>query len=442
MLTKEDCKKLIARTMEASKAEAVSMSISDRDTTHIRFARNGPTTSGANSVPSLSLTSSFGKRSGSVTINQFDTESLVAGLRRSESMARLAPEDPEHMPGLEPTQYAKIEAYDEATAQEGHEVMAAGVSRCIQEAQAAGLTAAGFSESSAGVSCIANSRGLFGFHPSTHASLSETARTKDGTGSGWASSVGHRAGDVDYANTSRIALEKGQASAGVQPLPPGEYPTILEPACVANMVQLLTGAMDARRADEGRSFFSTPKGTRLGEQLFDKKIHITSDPSDLRVPSRPWGSESLPVKARSWIDEGRAATLRSSRYWAQKKGSEAISRPMNTIMKGGSGSLLDLIRSTKRAVLVTSIWYIRSVDPQSLLHTGLTRDGVFWIEDGKIKHPITNFRWNESPIAVFKKVEEMSESVRVSPRGSRSGGFLAPALRVSGFQFSSVSEAV
>jgi predicted Zn-dependent protease len=115
---------------------------------------------------------------------------------------------------------------------------------------------------------------------------------------------------------------------------------------------------------------------------------------------------------------------------------------MNTIMRGGSGNLQDLIRSTKRGVLVTSIWYIRSVDPRSLLHTGLTRDGVFWIEDGKIKHPVTNFRWNESPIAVFKKVEEMSEAIRVSPRGSRSGSYVVPALRVSGFQFSSVSEAV
>jgi predicted Zn-dependent protease len=321
-------------------------------------------------------------------------------------------------------------------------VLASGVSRCIKEAQAAGLTAAGYTESSAGVGCIANSKGLFGFHPSTNASLSETARTKDGAGSGWASSVGHRVSDIDYAATSKIAIGKGKASAGAQSMPPGEYPTILEPSCVANMVGLLTGAMDARRADEGRSFFSTPKGTRLGEKLFDPRIHISSDPTDPRVPSRPWGSESLPVAAQTWIDQGRAATLRSSRYWAQKKGGAPISRPMNTIMKGGSGSLLDLIRSTKKAVLVTSIWYIRSVDPQSLLHTGLTRDGVFWIEDGKIKHPLTNFRWNESPISVFKKVEEMSEAVRVSPRGSRSGSYFVPAMRVSGFQFSSVSEAV
>jgi predicted Zn-dependent protease len=442
MLTKDECKDLVGRALKESKADELSLSISDRETTHIRFARNGPTTSGANSVPRLTLTSSFGKRSGSVSINQFDTASLTSALRRSEDMARLAPEDPEHMPGLAGQDYAEVAAYDVATATDGHAVLAAGVSRCIKEAQAAGLTAAGYTESSAGVSCIANSKGLFGFHPSTHASLSETARTNDGTGSGWASSVGHRVSDIDYATTSKIALDKGRSSAGVQEMPPGEYPTILEPSCVANMVQLLTGSMDARRADEGRSFFSTPKGTRLGEKLFDPRIHITSDPTDARVPSRSWGTESLPVQARTWIDQGRAATLRSSRYWAEKKGGEPISRPMNTIMNGGSGSLQDLIRSTKKAVLVTSIWYIRSVDPQSLLHTGLTRDGVFWIEDGKIKHPLTNFRWNESPIAVFKKVEEMSEPMRVSPRGSRSGSYFVPAMRVSGFQFSSVSEAV
>jgi predicted Zn-dependent protease len=320
--------------------------------------------------------------------------------------------------------------------------MAGGVSSCIKDAKEAGLVAAGYTESSAGVSCIANSRGLFGYHPWTHASLSETARTKDGAGSGWGSSVGHRIADIDYQGVSKTALAKGKLSAGARPLPPGNYPTILEPACVANMVRLLVGAMNARRADEGRSYFSTPKGTRLGEQLFSKKIHITSDPADLRVPSQPWGSESLPVHPRAWIDHGKAATLSRSRFWAQKKGAEAISRPMNTIMKGGTGSLEDLIKSTKKGVLVTSIWYIRSVDPQSLLHTGLTRDGVFWVEDGEIKYPLTNFRWNESPVAVFKKVEEMSQSVRVSPRGSRSGGYFVPAMRVSGFQFSSVSEAV
>lgn len=442
MLSKDECKLLVKEAIAGSKADELKVSIRDRDTTHIRFARNGPTTSGANSVPSVSLTSSFGKRSGSVTINQFDSKNLEAGLRRSEEMAKLAPEDPEHMPGLPETEYAPVAAYDQATAAEGHSVMAKGVSHCIKEAQAAGLTAAGYSESSAGVSCIANSKGLFGFHPSTSASLSETARTKDGAGSGWASSVGHRASEIDYATTSRVALAKGKASAGAQALPPGEYPAILEPACVANMVQLLLGSMDARRADEGRSYFSTPKGTRLGEQIFDKRIHIHSDPKDSRVPSRPWGSESLPLQARNWIEEGRANTLQSSRYWSQKNGGEAISRPMNTIMRGGKGSVDDLIRSTKRGVLVTSIWYIRSVDPRSLLHTGLTRDGVFWIEDGEIRHPLTNFRWNESPIAVFKKVEEMSEATRVSPRGSRSGSYHVPALRVSGFQFSSVSEAV
>ncbi len=442
MLNKEECKALVARVLEKSKADEARVSLNDRDTTHIRFARNGPTTSGVNSVPSLSITSSFGKRSGTASINQFDEESLIATIRRSEEMARLAPEDPEHMPGLGEVNYASIDAFDDATAQDGHAALASGVSHCIKEAKSAGLTAAGFVESSAGVSCIANSSGLFGFHPSTHASLSETARTSDGTGSGWASSVGHRISQVDFETTSSTALEKGRSSAGAKTIPPGEYPTILEPACVANMVQLLTRAMDARRADEGRSFFSTPKGNRLGEKLFDKKIHLHSDPTDLRVPSRPWGSESIPLKPRVWIDQGRAATLRSSRYWAKKQGREAISSPMNMIMKGGSGSLLDLIRATKKAVLVTSIWYIRSVDPQSLLHTGLTRDGVFWVEDGVIKHPITNFRWNESPVAVFKKVEEMSEAVRVSPRGSRSGTYVVPALRVSGFQFSSVSEAV
>lgn len=442
MRTQEECKTLAGQVASFSKADEVSLSLTDTESSHIRFARNGPTTSGASSSPSLTITSSFGLRAGSITINQFGEADLRDAVKKSEEMARLAPEDPERMPSPGQVAYVPSKAYDATTAERGHEEMARGVSRCIKDAKAAGMVAAGFTECSAGVQCIADSKGLFGYHQFTEASLSETARTADGAGSGWGSSVSHRIGEVDFASVSQQAVAKGLGSVKPRALAPGKYPTILEPSCVANLVSLLTGAMDARRAEEGRSYFSTVKGTRLGEQLFDKRIHITSDPTDPRVPTQPWGSERLPWQATAWIDQGKAATLSTSRYWAKKQGREAVSGPMNTIMAGGSGSLDELIANTKQAVLVTSIWYIRSVDPQSLLFTGLTRDGVFWVEDGKIRYPIHNFRWNESPVAVLKAVEEMSAPVRVSPRGDKSSTYLVPALRTSAFRFSSVSEAV
>ena len=443
MLNEQEAKRIADRVLSLSKADELSLSLRDSRTTHIRYARNAPTTSGSNSVPSLSITSVYGQRAGSVSVNQFDDESLERGVRRSEEVAKLAPEDPERMPGLGAQSYQAIpQAYDEETGENPHPHMAKGVAGNLKAAKEAGLVSAGFTEVSAGSSCIANSKGLFGFHRSTNASLSQTARTSDGTGSGWAAAVSNQVQTLDYAGVSTTSLAKGASSVDARDLEPGEYPTILEPSCVANLVQLLLGAMDRRRADEGRSYFAKGEGTRLGEQLFDPKIHIVSDPADPRAPGRPWGSESLPATAQAWIDRGKAANLSVSRYWAKEKGLTPNPGPGNILMEGGSGSLADLIASTKKAVLVTSIWYIRGVDPQSLLYTGLTRDGVFWVEDGQIKHPIHNFRWNDSPVAVLKKVEEMSAPVRVSPRGSRAGHVVVPALRVSGFQFSSVSEAV
>jgi predicted Zn-dependent protease len=163
---------------------------------------------------------------------------------------------------------------------------------------------------------------------------------------------------------------------------------------------------------------------------------------DPLVPASPWGEDGLPQGKRTWIDRGVVSNLIYDRFWAQKQGKQPVPGPSNTIMKGGSGTLDDLIASTKRGVLVTSFWYVRSLDPRTMLNTGLTRDGVFWIENGKISHPVNNFRWNDSPIAVLKNVDAMSTAVRVPARGGRSPSTLVPALRVKSFNFASVSDAV
>ncbi|HTM21073.1 MAG TPA: metallopeptidase TldD-related protein, partial [Kofleriaceae bacterium] len=235
---------------------------------------------------------------------------------------------------------------------------------------------------------------------------------------------------------------KAVASAQPRALPPGKYPAILEPACVANLLQLMFFAMDRRSADEGRSFFSRPGGgNRIGERLFGDKVHIWSDPTDADVPGGPWGDDALPQERREWIQDGRVEALRTSRFWADKSGTAPVTGPANVLMAGGKGSVDDLIAATDRAVLVTSFWYIRLLDPRTISFTGLTRDGVFWVEKGKIQHPVTNFRWNESPIAVLKNIVAMSAPVLAPPRPDRTP-HRVPALLVKEFNFSSVSDAV
>ncbi|ACY15245.1 metallopeptidase TldD-related protein [Haliangium ochraceum] len=443
MITRERAQSIADKVLSLSTADELQLELSEREVTHLRFARNAPTTSGSYIEPALTVRSSFGTRTGSVTANQFDDASLAAAVARAEELARLAPEDPEHMPVLGPQEYPETPAFDSATAERGAEGLFEGVAGNLEQAARAGVEAAGFTETVAEARAVASSRGLFGYSRATSAYLSETARLPDGSGSGWSSAVDHRVGALDFAGVSRTAIAKAKASKAPRPLPPGEYPTILEPACVANLVQMLAWMLDTRAADEGRSYFAAGEGgNRRGEALFPGDIHIYSDPADALAPAAPWGEGGMPQAPRTWIENGTLANLHSDRYWAGKQNIEAIPPPANIIMRGGKGSVADLIAATERGVLVTSLWYVRGVDPRSLLFTGLTRDGVFLIEDGAIVHPVQNFRWNESIIHVLKSVEAMSESVRVSPRPQRSNNIVVPALKLSSFHFTSVSEAV
>jgi predicted Zn-dependent protease len=445
VLTRDEAKALVGKILSRSKADEAEVQLSGGTVTHLRFARNSPSTSGSSSGPSVTVTSSFGKKRGAVTVNQVDDDTLAQAVARSEEMARLAPDDPEFMPGLPAQEYAEVSAFFDTTAKEAAGRMAKGVASCIDAARAKDFVAAGFARAAAEYESRGNSRGLFAYHRSTEASFSATARTPDGTGSGWAGQVARRIEEIDYAAAAKVAVEKAAASQKPRELKPGKYVAILEPSCVANMVAALGMGMDRRRADEGRSFFAARKkggGTRLGEKLFGAQVDIRSDPKDERCPSRPWGDDGLPQTARTWIDRGKVETLACDRYWATQQKTDPVPRPTNLLMAGGKGTLADLIRSTRKGVLVTSFWYIRFVDPQTLLFTGLTRDGVFWIENGEIAHPVNNFRWNESPVAVLKKAEAMSAAELVSPRGGDSPFTVVPALRVSEFNFSSISDAV
>ncbi|HXT31242.1 MAG TPA: TldD/PmbA family protein [Vicinamibacterales bacterium] len=443
MMEKKRAQEIIKQTLAWSKADEAQVSVSERASANLRFARNTASTTGAETGPSLTVTSVFGKQAGAVSVNQLDEATLKDAVARSEEIARLAPEDPERMPLLGQQEQQAVAAWDDATASEGPERMAAGAASVIAAAKGKDLVAAGFTRTMARAEALGNSKGLFAYHRGTAASFSTTVRTPDGSGSGWAGRAARAISDIDYAGAAAIAVDKAVASRAPRKLEPGNYPTILEPACVADLLELLVSGMDQRLADEGRSFFAAPKGgSRLGEKLFGKQIDIRSDPGDRDVPARPWSGEGLPHKPRHWIEAGKVTTLSCDRFWAAKKKVEPVAPAPNYIMAGGKGTLADLIKSTRRGVLVTSFWYIRDLDPQTMLSTGLTRDGVFWIENGAIAYPVNNFRWNDSPVAVLKKVEAMTASQRLPSRGSETPMTVVPAIRVSAFGFASISDAV
>lgn len=443
ILTEREARRIVEAVLGVAKADDVRIDLLSREGGNARFAENGVTTAGETVDVEVRVTAAFGARSGSATTNGVDDEGLTVVTRRAEQAARLAPEDPEYVAPVGPGEYPEPGGWSEATAEFGPAERAGAASAAIREATARDGVVSGFLENGARALGTASSNGLFLYHPETRLEYTNTVRTPDGGGSGWAGVELHDAAELDAAARARVAAEKAFASRDARPLEPGDYPVILEPVAVSVMAGALVGSMDARRAMEGRSFLSAPGGeTKRGERLLAPEVTIETDPADPVVPGRPWASEQLPARRTVWVDEGVVATLRYDRWWAQEHDVEPMPASTNLVMSGQDRSLEELIGDTERAVLVTRLWYIRQLNPRDLTLTGLTRDGTFWVEDGEIRHAVNNFRWNESPVRVLSRVEAMSRPVQVADADWAISPALVPAIRASSFHFASVSKAV
>lgn len=455
ILTQEEAKRIIDKVLGYSKADEASAILTGGRTGNIRYARNTVSTSGESDNMSLVITSGFGKRSGSATINEFDDASLEKTVRRAEEIARLAPENPEYVSMLGPQRYLSTNTYAESTAKIDPEFRAQAAFESIDPCEKKKLTAAGYLEDSTGFTAIGNSKGLFGYNKETSVDFSITTRTADGTGSGYVVRDFNDVSKLSTKASTEIAMQKALASTGARALEPGKYTVILEPTAASDLMRTMFFNMDARSAEEGRSFLTRKGGgTRLGEKLFDERVTIYSDPTNPELPGTPFvgggggrrggggpggggpgGVDGRPQEKITWIENGVVKNLSYSRYWAEKKGVKAVPPAFGVIMQGGNQSLAELIKSTEKGILVTRFWYIRMVDPQTLLQTGLTRDGTFYIENGQIKFPVKNFRFNESPVIMLNNVEAMGKAMRT-------GGSLIPPMKIRDFTFSSLSDAV
>lgn len=441
-LSRDEARSLINRILELSTADETSVRLEAVRAANLRYARNEITTSGDASDTTVDVRVSFGSRSGSAETNQFDTESLERTVRRAEEIARFSPEDPEHMPLLTQQKYIETNAYDPATAEADPAWRARIAQQAISLATSRKLETAGFVTNRGSWTAIGNSAGLFAWAPSSLTTYSTTVRTPDGTGSGWAGGNAEAIGALDASDIARKAVNKAELSRDARELEPGLYTVILEPAAVADLLMYMSFSLDARNADEGRSFFSRKGGgTRLGEEILSPHVTIVTDPADDRARGIPFDSSGLPRRKVTIFDAGALKSLSYSRFWADRMKTEPTASPANLIMSGGRGTVEDLVRDTRDGVLVTRLWYIRFLDPQTITLTGLTRDGVFRIRDGRITNAVKNFRWNDSPISVFSSIDAMSAPVRA--RGSESEDFsiVCPAIRTK-FRFSSLSDAV
>ena len=443
VLSREDAQALIERVVKMSKADSVKVVIGGGYTTNVRFADNQMSTAGSGNDFNIQVESAFGPKHATVVTNDTSDEALRRTVEQSERLARISPDDPEAMPELGAQNYKTVPAWFDSVANMSPDERAKVALSALEPARKAGdLKAAGFLVTNVGANAIGNNKGLFGYHRSTNANYTLTVRTTDGTGSGWAGAEHNDAAKVDFAAVSTRAIEKARLSRNPVAIEPGRYTVIFEPQAVGDLCQLIGFYADARQTDEGRSpFVKEGGGSKIGMKIMDERVSVYADPFDPMVLAQPYDFDGLPLGKQVFVENGVLKTLYYSRFWAKKKETQPTGAPTSFVMSGGDSSVEDMIKNTQRGVLVTRLWYLREVDPRTILYTGLTRDGTFLIENGKISKAIKNFRFNDSPLIMLNNLEAMGRPVRLA--GTEAGGaVIVPPIKVRDFNFTSLSDAV
>jgi predicted Zn-dependent protease len=444
LLTEKEARDITGKLLSFVKADDASVSVTSEQVSHLRFADNNLLTSGKRESRVASVTVWINGKRGAASTNDYEEPSLRAGVEQAEQIARLAPVDREYLPTLGKQSYKPTGGYVEATANISSASRARQIGDILTACEKANVIGAGFHQTVARASTFATRNGNFGFEPSTVVSLSTTARTPDGTSSGY---FGRNHFDVTKLDTARIAREainKALQGRNARTLEAQSYTVILEPQAVADLLANFAFGFDARSAEEGRSPFSASGGkTRTGERLFDERINLYSDPSNAELPASPSAQAGIPSQKIYLIKDGVLENLIYSRFWAKQRGTEPTPGPVNSILEttGKPTRVEDMIASTKRGLLVSRFWYIRSTDPRTASLTGLTRDGVWLVENGAIQYPVKNFRFNQSIISMLGSgnVQLIGTPERV---GNAENASLLPALKLKAFNFTSQSEAV
>ncbi len=443
ILNENEARNLLIKVLSNSAADSIAATLTGRDSYNIRFARNSASTNGYVDSLSISITSNIGKKSGTVSTNKFDEESIKEAVKKSEEIAKRSPDNREFMPPLGQQSYSEAKNFSAETANLKYDERSGVLNYILNESVKQDVVSAGYLEDENLFTAVMSSNGLFAYNNHTIARHSATVRTKEGSGSGRFEKHYVNVRDLNYKKLTDTVLERSKLSVNPAEIKPGRYTVILEPSAVADMVALCLNFMNSRPADEGRSFFSkTGGGNLIGETLAASNLNLYSDPADMNAPSIQFTSEGLPRNKTVWFENGVLKNLHRNRFWAQKTSSEPIAYPSNLVMTGTDKSLEQMIKDTEDGVLVTRFWYIRTVEQKTMLVTGLTRDGVFEIKNGVITRPVKNFRFNESPVNVLKNVIDIGKEEKATGSENETMQIFVPPLKVANFNFSSLSDAI
>lgn len=398
-----------------------------------RFGENAITQNTSTAAETVSVEILDGRRRGAAATNRLDAASLADVVRRAAAIARGAPEDPEVVPLPGPQAYPQVaRAFYEATDRLPPERVAEDVLAVVERSRARGFKASGLFQTTTRVDGIANSNGLFGYHRATQVDDSTTVHGPNGSGKARQTRNDH--GQIDIARLAETAVANAALAQDPVALPPGDYTVILEPLAAAQLLEFVLTTMTARDAEEG----TTPFAGAVGTRLVSDKVSLRLPVDDPDLPAMPYGEAGLAARPTTWIERGVVRRLYHDRFWAAEKGVEADPSYGPLVMDGEDRDVEDLVRACRRGLLVKNLWYIRFVDPRSLVLTGMTRDGLFLVEDGEVVGPVRNMRWNESPLTLLRNVVGLS-------RGERVADWLdmrVPGVMSEGFTFTSATESV
>ncbi len=441
-LRENQAKAIITQALEQASLGDVRVSVAASKEGNARWGDSMPTTSGDVERLTVSVTAvTRDGRKATAESNDTSKAGLSKLVAQAEAMAALSPVDPELMPPRGKTTYLASKAFDRKVSAMKAATRTPIVKAAIEAGKSQGLAMSGYLAHSDAAVAAGDRAGLFGYTRATQIQASTTARTADGSGSAKAARVGFGAATVDGDALASEAALWCLRSKEPTPLDPGDYTVILAPQAVSDLLGFLVGAMSHRAAAEGRSFFSAADGkTKIGQALFDASITLRSDPTNAKNPASVMTQGGDPQPMVTWIDKGVLRALRAGRFWADRAGVAVRPDPSSLHLSGGSGSLLDLIGKVDRGVLVSRFWYNRMLQPRTITSTGLTRDGTFWIEGGKIARPVKNLRYNDSIVTLLSKVAEMGAPVRAGGTTDRTD--VVPPMIVDGFHFDSTSDAV
>ncbi len=433
MRTRDEIHTLLASVLAQVRRGEAQATYDFSKLTATRLGENAITQNTVAVSESVSIDIQDGRRRGSAASNRLDPDALAAIVRQAETIAAQAPEDPETVPLPGPQDYgAGVPAHFESTDSLAPERIAADVGVVVARARERGYQASGLFQATTRVSAIANTHRLAGFGQRTHVDYSTTIHGPNGSGK--AEQVRNRYDDVDVEHLARTAVENAVLAQDPVEIAPGDYTVIFEPLAVGAFLPYMLWAMSARDAAEGSTPFAGTVGTR---RMSDKvSLHLRTDDPELPAPT--YGDAGLAVRPTTWVEHGVVRRLYHDRFWAAQQGVDPDPALYPLFMEGEDRSLADLIRLCPRGLLVKNLWYIRYVDERSLLLTGMTRDGLFLVEDGEIVRPVKNLRWNESPLTFLHNVVALS-------RPQRQGGWgwaKLPAVMSEGFTFTSTTDSV